>query len=154
MAVTPFASCGWVSTAWLRCPEALASLSSVLEGFFVFLVFLDRFSLCISDCPGTHSVDQAGLELRNPPASASRVLGLKACATTPGGIFLSTYKTSALCMQDSLSLPPTTNSSPAPFTFILRQGLRISQSSPSVAWRGLELGIFLHQASKWPRLQA
>jgi hypothetical protein len=35
-------------------------------------------------CPGTHSVDQAGLELRNPPASASRVLGLKACATTPG----------------------------------------------------------------------
>ena len=29
-------------------------------------------------------VDQAGLELRNPPASASRVLGLKACATTPG----------------------------------------------------------------------
>jgi hypothetical protein len=28
------------------------------------------------------SVDQAGLELRNPPASASEVLGLKACATT------------------------------------------------------------------------
>jgi hypothetical protein len=27
-------------------------------------------------------VDQAGLELRNLPASASRVLGLKACATT------------------------------------------------------------------------
>ena len=27
------------------------------------------------------SVDQAGLELRNLPASASRVLGLKACAT-------------------------------------------------------------------------
>jgi hypothetical protein len=34
--------------------------------------------------PGTHSVDQAGLELRNPPASASRVLGLKACTTTLG----------------------------------------------------------------------
>jgi hypothetical protein len=33
-------------------------------------------------CPGTHSVDQAGLELRNPPASASQVLGLKVCATT------------------------------------------------------------------------
>jgi hypothetical protein len=29
-------------------------------------------------------LDQAGLELRNPPASASQVLGLKACATTPG----------------------------------------------------------------------
>ncbi|GAB1284793.1 Centrosome and spindle pole associated protein 1 [Apodemus speciosus] len=35
-----------------------------------------------SDCPGTHSVDQADPELRNPPASASQVLGLKACATT------------------------------------------------------------------------
>jgi hypothetical protein len=33
---------------------------------------------------GTHFVDQAGLQLRNPPASASQVLGLKACATTPG----------------------------------------------------------------------
>jgi hypothetical protein len=33
-------------------------------------------------CPGTHSVDQAGFELRNPPASASQVLELKACATT------------------------------------------------------------------------
>ncbi|GAB1285052.1 KAT8 regulatory NSL complex subunit 1-like protein [Apodemus speciosus] len=29
-------------------------------------------SLCSPSCPGTHSVDQAGLELRNPPASASQ----------------------------------------------------------------------------------
>jgi hypothetical protein len=43
-----------------------------------------RVSLCSLGCPGTHSVDQAGLKLRNPPASASQVLGLKACATTPG----------------------------------------------------------------------
>jgi hypothetical protein len=35
-----------------------------------------------SGCPGTHSVDQAGPKLRNLPASASQVLGLKACATT------------------------------------------------------------------------
>jgi hypothetical protein len=35
-------------------------------------------------CPGTHFVDQAGLELRKLPASAFRVLGLKACATKPG----------------------------------------------------------------------
>jgi hypothetical protein len=56
--------------------------------FFFFLVFRDRVSLYSPGCPGTHSVDQAGLELRNPPASASRVLGLKACATTPGSIFL------------------------------------------------------------------
>jgi hypothetical protein len=41
------------------------------------LVFRDRVSLCSPGCPETHSVDQAGLELRNPSASASQVLGLK-----------------------------------------------------------------------------
>jgi hypothetical protein len=57
--------------------------------FFFFFFFFgfgfgfqDRVSLCSPGCPGTHSVDQAGLKLRNPPASASQVLGLKACATT------------------------------------------------------------------------
>jgi hypothetical protein len=49
---------------------------------FVCLFVWVRVSLCISGCPGSHSVDQAGLELRNPPASASQVLGLKVCATT------------------------------------------------------------------------
>jgi hypothetical protein len=53
----------------------------VLFCFFV-LFFRDRVSLYSPGCPGTHSVDQAGLELRDPPASASQVLGLKACATT------------------------------------------------------------------------
>jgi hypothetical protein len=48
---------------------------------FVF-VFQDRVSLYSPDCPGTHSVDEAGLELRNPPASASQVLGLKVYTTT------------------------------------------------------------------------
>jgi hypothetical protein len=38
--------------------------------------------MCSPGCPGTHSVDQAGLELRNPPASASQMLELKAWATT------------------------------------------------------------------------
>jgi hypothetical protein len=56
----------------------------LLFNFFYFLVFRDRVSLCSPGCSGTHSVDQAGLELRNPPASASQVLGLKACATMPG----------------------------------------------------------------------
>jgi hypothetical protein len=46
-------------------------------------VFWDRVFLCSPGCPGTHSVDEAGLKLRNPPDSASQVLGLKACATTP-----------------------------------------------------------------------
>jgi hypothetical protein len=50
--------------------------------FFFFFGFWDRVSLYSPGCPGTHFVDQAGLELRNSPASASQVLGLKACATT------------------------------------------------------------------------
>jgi hypothetical protein len=50
--------------------------------FVCFLFFANWVSLCSPGCPGTHSVDQAGLKLRNLPASASRVLGLKACATT------------------------------------------------------------------------
>jgi hypothetical protein len=46
------------------------------------LVFRDRVSLYSPGCPGTHFVDQAGLELRNPPASASQVMELKAHTTT------------------------------------------------------------------------
>jgi hypothetical protein len=56
----------------------------IFFSFFFFLVFRDTVSLYSSGCPGTHFVDQAGLELRNPPASASRMLGLKACTSTPG----------------------------------------------------------------------
>jgi hypothetical protein len=48
---------------------------------FSLLVFQDGVSLCSPGCPGTYSVDQAVLELRDPPASASKVLGLKVCAT-------------------------------------------------------------------------
>ena len=54
----------------------------VLFCFVLFLFFWDRVSLCSPGWPGTHFVDQGGLELRNPLASASRVLGLKAWATT------------------------------------------------------------------------
>jgi hypothetical protein len=74
-------------------PELLPALSIFLLSFnkillkllflfFCFCFYQDRVSLYIPGCPGTHFVDQAGLELRNPPASASRVLGLKACTTT------------------------------------------------------------------------
>jgi hypothetical protein len=44
----------------------------------------NRVSLYSPGHSGTHFVDQAGLKLRNLPASASGVLGLKVCATTPG----------------------------------------------------------------------
>ena len=36
---------------------------------FVFLFFKDMVLLCSSDCPGTHSVDQASLQLRDSLAS-------------------------------------------------------------------------------------
>jgi hypothetical protein len=50
---------------------------------FLFLFFFwDRVFLYSHGCPGTHFIDQAGLKLRNPPASASQVLELKMCATT------------------------------------------------------------------------
>jgi hypothetical protein len=45
----------------------------------------DRVSLYSLGCPGTHFVDQAGLELRNPPVSASQVLGLKRAPPPPPG---------------------------------------------------------------------
>ena len=62
---------------------ACSTTPALYTDFFVFWVLLlfgvlfcfvwDRVSLCSPGCPGTHSVDQAGLELRYLPASASRV---------------------------------------------------------------------------------
>jgi hypothetical protein len=42
----------------------------------------DKVSLCSPRCPRTHPIDQAGLELRDLPAFASQVLGLKAMLTS------------------------------------------------------------------------
>jgi hypothetical protein len=60
------------------------SLSYITLLCFSWLPPSQGYSLYSPGCPGTHFVDQAGLELRNPPASAFRVLGLKARATKPG----------------------------------------------------------------------
>ena len=58
--------------------------SSSDTDFFSFVLFFkpEFHYVCCSGCPGTLSVDQAGLELRDVPASASHVQGLKACTTT------------------------------------------------------------------------
>ena len=64
------------------CLEYIIRCWSLLGNFCLFFVFRDRVSLCSSGCLRTHSVDQAGLERRNLPASASQVLGLKVCAIT------------------------------------------------------------------------
>jgi hypothetical protein len=58
-----------------------------LFGWLVGWFLQNSVSLCSSGCPGSHSVDHAGLKLRNPPASASQVLGLKVCATTARHVF-------------------------------------------------------------------
>jgi hypothetical protein len=58
-------------------PESFIFTRSCSHSFFFFFFWFwfwflrDRVSLCSPGCPGTHSVDQAGLELRNPPVSAS-----------------------------------------------------------------------------------
>ena len=58
----------------------------------VVCIFETGFYFCIPGYLGTHSRDQAGLELRDPPASAFEVLRLKVCATTASHICLCTYE--------------------------------------------------------------
>jgi hypothetical protein len=61
--------------------QSQALLYISLQEFYLFGDFQDKVFLCNPGCPGTHSTDQAGLELRDLPVSAFQVLGLKACAT-------------------------------------------------------------------------
>jgi hypothetical protein len=48
-----------LSLSWTHFPQINWGLN--------LFYFRDRVSLCSPGCPGTHSVDQAGLELRNSP---------------------------------------------------------------------------------------
>jgi hypothetical protein len=124
----------------------------LLRGIWV-LVFRDRVSLYSPGCPGTHSVDQAGLELRNLPASASRVLGLKVYATMPGGFFLLSfpfpfflYPFPLPFLLPSLPSPPLSSrpipslplpSPPCPFPFLLFSFLSLFSClgcSKKVSW--------------------
>jgi hypothetical protein len=52
---------------------------------FAFCFSRQGFSVCPS-CPGTHSVDQAGLKLKDSPASASQVLRLNEYSIIPKNI--------------------------------------------------------------------
>jgi hypothetical protein len=65
---------------WRADRRALLLLWTINRHFFCLFVFWDRVSLYSPGCLGTHFVDQAGLELRNPPVFASWVLGLKVWA--------------------------------------------------------------------------
>jgi hypothetical protein len=72
-----------VCQVWLGASPKNNVILNIVTSFFVCLFvfvclfFQDRVSLYSPGCPGTHFVDQAGLELRNPLASSSQVLGLK-----------------------------------------------------------------------------
>jgi hypothetical protein len=77
----------WLWSETQLPPQVTLSICS--EVFF--FSFRDSVSLYSLGCPGAHFVDQAGLELRNPPASASWVLGLKVYATTPGKRLITLY---------------------------------------------------------------
>ena len=89
--------CGGRMMPYILCQKLGCSGGCKLFYLFIYLCiylfiywFFETRSLCIVLavlCPGTHSVDQAGLELRNRPASASQVLGLKACATNARLLF-------------------------------------------------------------------
>jgi hypothetical protein len=95
--------CPWPGWPWTH-RDLTASTSRLLELTFESKLWVsapapnesfffprDRVSLCSLGCPGTPSVDQAGLKLRNLPAYASQVLGLKACVTMPGQMYLYYY---------------------------------------------------------------
>jgi hypothetical protein len=56
----------------------------VQKGLHHFFCFVFVFCFCFFET-GFLCVNLAVLELRNPPASASQVLGLKACAITAQG---------------------------------------------------------------------
>ena len=62
--------------------SSVSGLQSFFSFSFIFFFFFFFFFETGFLYPGTHFVDQASLELRNLSASASQVLGLKACATT------------------------------------------------------------------------
>ena len=71
-------------------------------------LFGSRVSLYSPGCPGLPLVDQAGLELRNLPASAFQVMGLNVCATMPGPyvsfihtILIALSSDSSLCQDDN-----------------------------------------------------
>jgi hypothetical protein len=81
---------GKAVSALLTAEPSLQSLNHLLRPsynyvlfcfvlFFFFLVFPNRVSLC----PGTHSVDQAGLELKDAPWAGEMAQRLSALSALP-----------------------------------------------------------------------
>lgn len=55
------------------CSVELELCLNLVSKFGAFSCPPDKVSLCVPDCPGSHSVDHADLELRNLSASAKGV---------------------------------------------------------------------------------
>jgi hypothetical protein len=73
--VTHYVDAGNQARVLCKRPGAISSflpqLSFLSFAFYLSSVcFQDRVSLCSPGCPGTHSVDQAGLKLKDLTASA------------------------------------------------------------------------------------
>jgi hypothetical protein len=56
---------------WKKISAVSRLFLSFFLSFLLLFCFFEMVSVCSLGCPGTHSVDQAVLELRNLPASAS-----------------------------------------------------------------------------------
>ena len=78
--------CGCGRLVQIGCDCAFP-LTELLKN--VYFSFSRRVSLCSPGCPGALYTDQAGLELRDHPASASQVLGLKAHTAMPSALEIS-----------------------------------------------------------------
>jgi hypothetical protein len=91
-----------------------------MKKILIFFFSEAGFFLCSPGCPGTHFVDQAGLELRNPPASASQVLGLKACGFNPDFYILSKGENKERGRQ--VGTEPSLHGSRAAHTVLLNLG--------------------------------
>jgi hypothetical protein len=77
----------WLFTFFIYFILSFSFVVVVVVFGFLVVVFQDRVSLYSPGCSGTHSIDQTGLKLRNLPASASQVLGLKVSDTTAQPLF-------------------------------------------------------------------
>ena len=85
METKPWAICSAQSTLSSRLTEVSAKENPGKEGLWGIPSphpFFSNLGFTSPGFPGTRFIDQAGLELRDFPASASSVLGLKACTTT------------------------------------------------------------------------
>jgi hypothetical protein len=71
-------------TFFVFCIPAFVLCCVMLFCFVLFCFVWYKVSPYSPGCPGSCYVVEADLEFRDPPASTSCVLGLKACATTPG----------------------------------------------------------------------